>query len=114
MFRLLLFHHDANLARPCGGTLRQPITGSQTPWTDGMSWTGEVCSAPDTTSWKGVTCVGSRVASVNLYNTGASGSIDGFGQLTALSELWLGKNRFSGVPLGVSDISPMLAELLLG
>ena len=46
--------------------------------------------------------MGSRVAAVDLYNAGASGSVDGFGQLTALSELRLGKNKFSGVPLSVS------------
>lgn len=84
--------------------LSQPITGLQTPRADGISWTGEVCSAPNVTSWKGVTCVGSRVAVVNLSNAGASGSIDGFGQLTALSELWLDNNNFVGVPLNVSHI----------
>ncbi|KAK9831310.1 hypothetical protein WJX81_001003 [Elliptochloris bilobata] len=66
------------------------------PWLSQATWVGEVCSGPNTTSWLGVTCSGGRVTAVDLSGLGISGPLDGFGQLTALTDLQLARNRFSG------------------
>ena len=66
----------------------------QTAWGGQSSWTGEACS---NTTWQGVICSNGRVTAVNLAGTGAGGFLDGFGQLTALSELRLAGNNFTGV-----------------
>ena len=61
------------------------------------SWKGEACqnqSLPGN-RWTGIGCAEGRVTEVRLSG-GARGSLDGFGQLTALSELHLDSNRFTG------------------
>lgn len=61
------------------------------------SWRGEACqnqSIPGN-RWTGIGCAEGRVTEVRLSG-GARGSLDGFGQLTALSELHLDSNRFNG------------------
>jgi hypothetical protein len=63
------------------------------------SWTGEVCQnqSNEGSPWGGIKCEGGRVTFVQLRG-GASGSLDGFGQLTALSKLDLDNNSFTGKP----------------
>ena len=69
---------------------------AQPPWPGAATWQGEVCSGSATT-WSYITCHGGRVTAVNLNMLNASGPLEGFGQLTALTDLRLNSNRFSGV-----------------
>ena len=68
------------------------------------SWTGnEVCSSGrSATQWEGITCLGGRVAAVNLTGLGVSGPLDAIGQLTGLSSLSLWNNSFTGTPYMVA------------
>jgi len=62
------------------------------------NWTGEVCRQSQgnpVNHWSGIGCVNGRVTDVRLRG-GASGSLDGFGQLTALEILYLDDNQFHG------------------
>lgn len=61
------------------------------------SWTGLACQNQSIRSnqWSGIGCADGRVTYVRLSGA-ASGSLDGFGQLTALEELHLEDNKFNG------------------
>lgn len=59
-----------------------------------QSWTGEVCSGSG--NWSGIACQGGRVTGVELNGAGASGALDGFDRLTALTSLKLNGNNFPG------------------
>ena len=63
------------------------------------TWVGEAaCSSRDAgLSWEGVTCsADGRVASLNLSALGASGPLEALSPLTALTDLRLASNNFSG------------------
>ena len=59
---------------------------------------GAACSSGVTlSSWEGVTCsADGRVASLNLSSLGASGRLEALSPLTALTDLRLASNNFSG------------------
>lgn len=66
------------------------------------TWTGEACSGSTDSGWslsrwKGVTCEGGRVISLNLTGLGASGPLSVLGSLTAVTDLILHDNNFQGV-----------------
>jgi len=67
-------------------------------------WIGEVCQnqSNEGSPWDGIKCADGRVTFVHLKG-GASGSLDGFGQLTALSELHLDNNYFTGKQLNAAS-----------
>ncbi|WCJ23719.1 Leucine-rich repeat (LRR) family protein [Euphorbia peplus] len=62
-------------------------------------WTGDPCM-PHLYSWTGVTCSNGsriRVVALNLTSMGISGSLTtSIGRMSALTDLWLGNNNFSG------------------
>ncbi|CAL8991729.1 unnamed protein product [Prunus brigantina] len=62
-------------------------------------WNGDPC-LPRQYSWTGITCSSGprpRVVTLNLTSMGLSGSLSpSFANMTALSNIWLGKNNFSG------------------
>ncbi|CAL5413320.1 unnamed protein product [Camellia sinensis] len=84
--------------------LEQVKRSFQNPPTD---WNGDPC-LPSQYSWTGVTCSGGpriRVVALNLTSMGLSGSLSpNLGNLTALSDIWLGNNSLSGT---VPDFSPL-------
>ncbi|THG12755.1 hypothetical protein TEA_013557 [Camellia sinensis var. sinensis] len=84
--------------------LEQVKQSFQNPPTD---WNGDPC-LPSQYSWTGVTCSGGpriRVVALNLTSMGLSGSLSpNLGNLTALSDIWLGNNSLSGT---VPDFSPL-------
>ncbi|KAG7577833.1 Malectin-like domain [Arabidopsis thaliana x Arabidopsis arenosa] len=72
-----------------------------------VDWSGDPC-LPRANSWTGLTCSKekiSRVISLNLTNLGLSGSLPpSINKMTALKDLWLGKNKLTGP---IPDLSPM-------
>ena len=63
------------------------------------TWAGEAAcsSGAEHASWEGVTCTADgRVASLNLSAMGASGPLEALSPLTALTDLRLASNNFSG------------------
>ena len=75
---------------------------AQPAWDGAATWQGEVCYGSNTTFWRYVSCQGGRVTAVNLNVLSASGPLEGFGQLTALTDLRLASNRFSGARAAAS------------
>ena len=86
----------------------------QPAWGGAATWQGEVCSGSNTTAWLRVSCQGGRVTAVNLNGLGASGPLEGFGALTALTELRLAYNRFSGAwkPRARAQAAALVSGLL--
>ena len=76
-------------------TLRTHFCPAQPKWLDNATWQGAVCSG-NTTVWKRISCQGGRVTSVDLSSLGASGPLEGLGNLTSLTNLRLDSNQFSG------------------
>ena len=72
------------------------VCPAQPAWDGASTWQGEVCSGSNVTAWFRVTCQGGRVTALDLDNLNATGPLEGFGQLTALTGLHLAWNRFSG------------------
>ncbi|KFK39243.1 hypothetical protein AALP_AA3G219000 [Arabis alpina] len=72
-----------------------------------VDWSGDPC-LPLANSWTGVTCSKekiTRVISLNLTNRGLSGSLSPtINTMTALKDLWMGKNKLTGP---IPDLSPM-------
>ncbi|XP_031504891.1 probable LRR receptor-like serine/threonine-protein kinase At1g67720 [Nymphaea colorata] len=72
-----------------------------------LDWNGDPC-LPQENSWTGVTCYeGSRVRVVrlNLTGMGISGSLPPLiAKMSALDEIWLGYNKFSGT---IPDLRPL-------
>ncbi|KAI4295647.1 hypothetical protein L6164_035669 [Bauhinia variegata] len=71
-------------------------------------WSGDPC-LPKENSWTGVTCSYEahtiRVSSIDLTNTGLSGSLpSSISNLTAIDHLWLGQNNLSGT---IPDLSAL-------
>ncbi|XP_065863371.1 putative leucine-rich repeat receptor-like serine/threonine-protein kinase At2g14440 [Euphorbia lathyris] len=64
-----------------------------------QDWTGDPCM-PRQYSWTGITCANGsriRVVALNLTSMGLSGSLSpSIGRMSALTDLWLGNNNFSG------------------
>ncbi|GLT78482.1 hypothetical protein SLA2020_500160 [Shorea laevis] len=80
-----------------------------------LDWNGDPC-LPRQYRWTGVTCSeGSRirVTTLNLTGLGLSGSVSPkIGNLTALTDIWLGNNRLSGKIPDLSSLK-MLEKLHL-
>ncbi|KAJ0264451.1 Leucine-rich repeat [Hirschfeldia incana] len=72
-----------------------------------VDWSGDPC-LPLANSWTGVTCSKekiTKVISLNLTNRGLAGSLPpSISNMTALKDLWLGKNKLTGP---IPDLSPM-------
>ncbi|CAN8258795.1 unnamed protein product [Cochlearia groenlandica] len=72
-----------------------------------VDWSGDPC-LPLANSWTGLTCSKekiTRVISLNLTNRGLSGTLTpSINKMTALKDLWLGKNKLTGQ---IPDLSPM-------
>ncbi|XP_013587231.1 PREDICTED: putative leucine-rich repeat receptor-like serine/threonine-protein kinase At2g14440 [Brassica oleracea var. oleracea] len=72
-----------------------------------VDWSGDPC-LPLPNSWTGVTCSKekiNKVISLNLTNRGLAGSLPpSISNMTALKDLWLGKNKLTGP---IPDLSPM-------
>ncbi|VVA98198.1 unnamed protein product [Arabis nemorensis] len=72
-----------------------------------VDWSGDPC-LPLANSWTGLTCSKekiTRVISLNLTNRGLSGSLSpSINKMTALKDLWVGKNKLTGP---IPDLSPM-------
>ncbi|KAG7631806.1 Leucine-rich repeat [Arabidopsis suecica] len=72
-----------------------------------VDWSGDPC-LPRANSWTGLTCSKDKIArviSLNLTNLGLSGSLPpSINKMTALKDLWLGKNKLTGP---IPDLSPM-------
>ena len=71
---------------------------AQPPWPGAATWKGEACVGNNASSWTGVSCNAGRVVGVDLQSLGASGSLDSFGRLNVLNNLFLSHNNFSGDP----------------
>ena len=68
---------------------------AQSDWTT-ATWQGQVCPGGNKSGWDGVSCADGRVTAVDLSNLGATGRLEGFGRLTALTDLNLAGNQFAG------------------
>ena len=68
----------------------------QPAWSGAATWQGEACAGSNTSAWSRVLCQGGRVTAVSFNGLSASGPLEGFGRLTALTDLRLAYNRFSG------------------
>ena len=74
------------------------------------TWTGSVCSGPNSTTWMGVLCTGGRVSALRLGSVGLVGSLPpAWSQLSALTELhircWLFANLLSMIHIQVTSCS---------
>ena len=92
---------------------------TQGPWEGQGTWTGEACSGPHTSSWLGVQCLGGRVVGLRLRGLGASGPLNHFAALTALNDLQLDHNEFTGPLLSHSRslcdcVTIWMSDLCLG
>lgn len=93
---------------------------AQGSWEVQRTWTGEACSGPETSNWQGVWCSGGRVVGLRLRGIGATGPLDGFAALTALSVLQLDHNKFTGPlrshsrSLAITSVMRLTIDLCLG